>query len=162
LLEIGNCKYVRANVYDLSPIEHGTFDVVLFLGLIYHLRHPLLALDRIYDVCKHRLYVDSPIIDRIVFDKTISENRRKEILEKAKIIHDLPMLYFTKGNETGDSCNWFMPNTKAFCALVEASGFTLNTFADDGGGWASISATKGKRSFVPNLEGWNEAVVRKS
>ena len=48
LLQIDNCKYIRASVYDLSPDVHGTFDIVFFLGLIYHLRHPLLALDRIY------------------------------------------------------------------------------------------------------------------
>ena len=39
------------NIYDLTPERHGTFDLVLFLGLLYHLRDPLLALDRIWDVC---------------------------------------------------------------------------------------------------------------
>jgi tRNA (mo5U34)-methyltransferase len=72
LLQIENCTYVRSSVYDLSPDAHGHFDVVLFLGLINHLRYPLLALDRIFDVASDRLFVDSPIIDNRVFDFTVS------------------------------------------------------------------------------------------
>jgi tRNA (mo5U34)-methyltransferase len=95
LLEIDNCHYVRASVYDLSPKKHGIFDVVLFLGLIYHLRHPLLALDLIYDVAKENLLIDSPIIDNIVFDKTISEEQRCAILEQSAVFNQLPMVYYT-------------------------------------------------------------------
>ena len=78
LLEAENCKYIRGSVYDLSPDVHGTFDVVFFLGLIYHLRHPLLALDKIYDVARSDLYADTPIMDRIVFDKTLSEEQTQQ------------------------------------------------------------------------------------
>jgi len=159
LLEIGNCKYVRASVYDLSPAIHGSFDIVLFLGLIYHLRHPLWALDRIYEVAKNRLFADSPIIDMTVPDKTVSVEQRRDILDRGKIIHQLPMVYYSKGAETGDPYNWFMPNKRAFRDFVESSGFTLNSYLDDGG-WASLSATKGTRSFTPGVEGWNEGAAK--
>ena len=39
------------NVYDLNPRTHGTFDLVMFYGVLYHLRHPLLALEKILSVC---------------------------------------------------------------------------------------------------------------
>ena len=39
------------NVYTLDPSTFGTFDVILFYGVLYHLRHPLLALERILNVC---------------------------------------------------------------------------------------------------------------
>lgn len=39
-------------VYNLTPDRYGTYDVVLFLGILYHLRHPLLALDRVRSVMK--------------------------------------------------------------------------------------------------------------
>jgi tRNA (mo5U34)-methyltransferase len=45
-------EYVVANVYDLTPDRFGTFDLVLFLGVLYHLRNPLLALDRMRHVMK--------------------------------------------------------------------------------------------------------------
>jgi tRNA (mo5U34)-methyltransferase len=41
---------VDLDVMELSPERVGTFDVVLFLGVLYHLRHPLLALERIASV----------------------------------------------------------------------------------------------------------------
>ena len=123
LLEIENCRYIRASVYDLSPEVHGQFDVVLFLGLIYHLRHPLLALDVIFDVALNRLYVDSPLIDNTIFDKTITDDQREKLLLAGKTMHELPMTYFTKGSETGDPYNWFMPNKLAFINFVESAGF---------------------------------------
>ena len=157
LLGADNCHYIRGSVYDLSPERHGSFDIVLFLGLIYHLRHPLLALDRIYDVARSKIYVDSPTIDAFVFDRTISEEQRNAILEQGQVVHDLPMAYFTKGEETGDAYNWFLPNRKALVAFLEASGFGIDYSFVDPNGWMSLSATKGVRSFVPGLEGWNEA-----
>jgi len=160
LLQIDQCSYVRASVYDLSAAVHGHFDVVLFLGLIYHLRHPLLALDRIFDVASDRLFVDSPVIDDRVFDNTVSEPDLKKILAAGKVVHQLPMMYFTKGNETGDPYNWFLPNKRAFLDLVESSGFKVDSFQDDGGSWASLSATKAARAFAPGLEGWNEAASK--
>ena len=49
------------SVYDLDPAIVGEFDIVLFLGVIYHLRSPLLALQRIYGVCKSVMYLESQI-----------------------------------------------------------------------------------------------------
>jgi len=160
LLGLDSCKYVRASVYELSPDVHGTFDIVLFLGLIYHLRHPLLALDRIWDVTKDRLFADSPIIDYIVFDKTVSDSQKKAILAAGEVTNQLPMVYFTKGAETGDPYNFFIPNKKAFRDWVGSSGFEIDHYEDDAGGWAWIAATKTKRSFTPNVEGWNEKAAR--
>ena len=160
LLQIDNCSYVRASVYDLSPDAHGHFDFVLFLGVIYHLRHPLWALDRIFEVASHRLFVDSPVIDDRVFDNTVKDAERKKILAAGKVVNQLPLLYFTKGRETGDPYNWFLPNKLALADLVESSGFTVDSFRDDGGSWASVSATKAERAFIPGLEGWNEAASK--
>jgi len=159
LLEVGNCKYVRASVYDLSPAVHGVFDVVLFLGLIYHLRHPLLALDKIHDVTGKDLYVDTPIMDRMVFDKTISDELKNQILDSGRIVHELPLAYFTKGAETGDDYNWFIPNSRAFHDWVESSGFTIRRSGDDGGGWAWLAAEKGQRLFTVGIEGFNPGTV---
>lgn len=47
------------NVYDLSPKTFGTFDLVMFFGVLYHLRHPLLALEKILSVCTGTLLVQT-------------------------------------------------------------------------------------------------------
>jgi len=46
-------------VYDLSPKLFGTFDIVMFFGVLYHLRHPLLALERVVSVCADQLLCQS-------------------------------------------------------------------------------------------------------
>jgi len=154
-LEIDNCTYVRGSVYELSPHKHGTFDIVLFLGIIYHLRYPLLALDKIYEVTRKNLYVDSPIIDRKVFDRTVSGEVAQRILSEGDVIHNLPMLYFTKKDETGDPYNWFLPNRRALHALIASAGFDIVHARDNGLTWAWVSAVKGKRSFEVGFEGYN-------
>lgn len=40
----------HVSVYDLDPARHGTFDVTVCYGLLYHLRHPLLAIDKMWGV----------------------------------------------------------------------------------------------------------------
>jgi tRNA (mo5U34)-methyltransferase len=45
-------EYRVENVYDLEPRRHGLFEVVLFLGVLYHLRNPMLALDRVRAVTR--------------------------------------------------------------------------------------------------------------
>lgn len=49
----------RMSVYDLDPRTLGTFDLVLFFGVLYHLRHPLLALERIRRVCTGTLLLQT-------------------------------------------------------------------------------------------------------
>ena len=45
-----NVEYSVDNVYNLTRKRYGTFDLVLFLGVLYHLRNPMLALDRVREV----------------------------------------------------------------------------------------------------------------
>jgi tRNA (mo5U34)-methyltransferase len=156
---LDNCSYLQESVYDLSADRHGTFDIILFLGLIYHLRHPLLALDKIYEIARQDLYVDAPIIDHIIFDKTVSSDLSERMLTEGAVLHELPLLYFTKGSETGDAFNWFMPNRKCFRDLVESSGFDVISTGDDGG-WAWVSAVKGLRKFAVGIEGFNPSAMR--
>ncbi len=47
------------NVYDLSPRTFGTFDLVMFFGVLYHLRHPILALEKIASVCSGKLLLQT-------------------------------------------------------------------------------------------------------
>ncbi|MGC2412255.1 MAG: methyltransferase domain-containing protein [Stellaceae bacterium] len=45
----------RTNVYDLSLRGFGTFDLVMFFGVLCHLRNPILALEKIFSVCSQTL-----------------------------------------------------------------------------------------------------------
>jgi tRNA (mo5U34)-methyltransferase len=63
-----NVEYLVENVYDLSPDRHGDFDLVLFLGVLYHLRDPILALDRVRAVTKPGglLFLETHLLDNYV------------------------------------------------------------------------------------------------
>jgi len=56
-----NCSAFLMNVYDLEPRRLGTFDLVLFYGVFYHLRHPQLALERIRSICSGTLLFQTHI-----------------------------------------------------------------------------------------------------
>jgi tRNA (mo5U34)-methyltransferase len=51
-----------ASAYDLSKERHGEFDVVLYFGLLYHLEHPVLGLERLAEVTRELALVDTTIV----------------------------------------------------------------------------------------------------
>lgn len=91
------------DVLELSPPAVGTFDVVLFLGVLYHMKHPLLALERVASVTGRMLVVET-VIDLLWMPG------------KA--------LRFYPGSELdGDDTNWFGPTPAALEAMLRTVGF---------------------------------------
>lgn len=109
-------EYVQANVYDLSPEQLGTFDVVLFLGVLYHLRHPLLALDRIRPLCRSLLIVESLVCDARVFT---GFETGEPLAQLAPGLVDVPLAQFLPvGRYHRDSTNKWVPNAAGLRALL--------------------------------------------
>jgi tRNA (mo5U34)-methyltransferase len=52
-------KYIQGSVYTLTPEELGAFDLILFFGVLYHLRYPLLAIDRIRSVSRGDVLIET-------------------------------------------------------------------------------------------------------
>ena len=55
-------EYRQMDMYDLTPASVGRFDIVLFMGVLYHLKHPLLALERVCALATEMAAVDSFIL----------------------------------------------------------------------------------------------------
>jgi tRNA (mo5U34)-methyltransferase len=109
-------EYVQANVYDLSPDVLDTFDVVLFLGVLYHLRHPLLALDRLRPLCRSLLIVESLVCDAKVFT---GFETGEPLARLAPRLVDTPLAQFLPvGGYHTDSTNKWVPNVAALRALL--------------------------------------------
>jgi tRNA (mo5U34)-methyltransferase len=118
-----NVEYVQANVYDLSPDQLGTFDIVLFLGVLYHLRHPLLALDRLRGLCRELLIVESLVCDSRVFT---SFETGQPLAELAPLLLDVPIAQFLSvGRFHSDSTNKWVPSVACLRALLEDALFAL-------------------------------------
>jgi SAM-dependent methyltransferase len=58
-------KMFELNVYDLTPESFGMFDVVIFAGILYHLRYPFWALERIRDVVTDngQIIIETGVLD---------------------------------------------------------------------------------------------------
>jgi tRNA (mo5U34)-methyltransferase len=96
-------EHMDLDVLDISPATIGSFDLVLFLGVLYHARHPLLALERVFSVTKRQLILETHV-DQIW-------SRR-------------PLMVFYPGNElNNDSTNWWGPNPSAVEAMLGSVGF---------------------------------------
>ena len=102
-------KYIQGGVYDLSPEAVGTFDVVFFFGVFYHLRYPLLALDRIWSVTDQYMLMESHFLD----NRLILEDGKSLPLSDIDTQYGGISLYqFYRYDELqpGDYSNWFAPN----------------------------------------------------
>jgi tRNA (mo5U34)-methyltransferase len=87
--------YLQRNLYELTASELGTFDVVLFLGLLYHLPDPLGALRAVRNLTRKQLFLETLVLD---FGAD----------------HDaLPMMRFFAGSSwAGDPTNYWGPNVR--------------------------------------------------
>jgi tRNA (mo5U34)-methyltransferase len=94
---------VDIDIMDLCPERVGTFDIVLFLGVLYHLRDPLLALERVASVTSDLLILET-VVDMVGFSR--------------------PAVAFYPARELGgDPTNWWGPNHLAVHGMLSAVGF---------------------------------------
>lgn len=94
---------MEIDVLELSPEKVGVFDLVLFLGVLYHMRHPLLALDRVFSVTGKQLILETHV----------------DMLDCPR-----PAAAFYSGRElNNDPTNWFGPNPLAVKGMLESAGF---------------------------------------
>lgn len=109
-------EHVQANVYDLDPGRLGIFDVVLFLGVLYHLRHPLLALDRLRPLCRELLIVESLVCDARVFT---GFETGQPLAQLAPQLTGVPIAQFLPVRKFhSDSTNKWVPNAACLRELI--------------------------------------------
>lgn len=111
------------SVYDVGALRER-FDVVLFLGVLYHLRHPLLALDLIHEHVARDLLVfqsmqrGSPEIEPLEEDYPFES---VEVFDRP----GFPKLHFVERRYAGDPTNWWAPNRACSEALLRSAGFAI-------------------------------------
>jgi tRNA (mo5U34)-methyltransferase len=98
-------RFHENSVYELSPQQLGTFDVVLFLGVLYHLRHPLLALERVCELTRHTAVIESHVIDNAL-------NTPRPVME-----------FYEIDELGGQYDNWWGPNTQCLEQMIRSAGF---------------------------------------
>ena len=113
----------QLSVYDVAKLGE-TFDLVLFMGVLYHLRHPLLALDLIHE--------------HVARDLLVFQSMQRGSDQVAPVAPDYPFwetdiftqpgfprLHFLEQAYSGDPTNWWVPNRACSEALLRSAGFEI-------------------------------------
>ena len=91
------------DVMDLSPEKIGRFDLTLFLGVLYHLKYPLLALEKVASVTDDQLILETEV-DLIGVSRAA-------------------VAFYAESELNEDPTNWWAPNPAALYSLLKAAGF---------------------------------------
>ncbi len=98
-------EFHELSVYEVTRERLGSFDLVFFLGVLYHLRHPLLALERVCEVTREAAIIETHVIDQV-------------------FPTDHPVMEFYEFDELGGQYdNWWGPNLECLTRMTRSAGF---------------------------------------
>jgi tRNA (mo5U34)-methyltransferase len=116
-------EFREMDVYSIADLGER-FDLVLFMGVFYHLRHPLLALDLLYQ---------HVVKDLLVFQSLqrgsgeVGEVGENYPFSEVDIFNEptYPVLHFVERRYSNDPTNWWIPNRACVEAMLRSSGFRI-------------------------------------
>lgn len=113
-----DAAFERRSVYDLTIAEVGAWDVVLALGLLYHCRHPLLALERLAEVTRGTLYLETEVAPG-------AWSAAPESCELGGLTGRPEASFFLDNGPDAKEAvfNWFLPTASGLSALLRSVGF---------------------------------------
>ena len=134
-LGFGDVEFRQCSVYDVGSLGEK-FDLVIFMGVLYHLRHPLLALDLI------REHVAG---DRMLFQTMQQGSRDIADVPADHSFHvpgtycpppvfdepGYPKMHFIEREYAHDWTNWWAPNRACSAAMLRAAGFAIESNPED-------------------------------
>jgi tRNA (mo5U34)-methyltransferase len=111
-------EYRRMSVYDLDPRSLGQFDVTLALGLVYHCKHLVLALEKLFAVTRGLLVLETAIYP----PEKSPGSFDYEVGGLRPLLH--PLAYVENPGEAKEAVyNWFLPGVEALVSLLRNVGF---------------------------------------
>jgi tRNA (mo5U34)-methyltransferase len=122
-------EFRRMPVWDVGSLGER-FDLVIFMGVLYHLRHPLLALDLIHEhVAKDLLLFQSMqrgSRDIVELDEDYDFNAACPFDDPG-----YPKMHFIERRYSHDETNWWVPNRACVEAMLRSSGFAIESQPED-------------------------------
>jgi tRNA (mo5U34)-methyltransferase len=114
----------KASVYEVGGLGRDRFDLVLFMGVFYHLRHPLLALDLIASLKPSSLVFQTLTHGE---EKVSRFARHDSNFQTRERLADpaWPSMAFIETTFSGDPTNWWVPNHAAVEAMLRSAGFAV-------------------------------------
>jgi len=120
---MSDIEFRRGDVYQVGALAER-FDLVLFMGVLYHLRHPLLALDLIREhvAADLLLFQSMQRGSRTVFEPAADYDFKARAPFNQP---GWPKLHFIEHAYSGDPTNWWIPNRACTEAMLRSAGFTI-------------------------------------
>lgn len=116
-------EYRKLSVYEVGALGER-FDFVIFMGVLYHLRHPLLALDLLYEHVVGDLMLFQSMQRGSTDTLDVGEDHHFWETE----LFDLPAypkLHFVEHRYANDPTNWWVPNAACAEAMLRSAGFEI-------------------------------------
>ena len=123
VLDMDGVEFRQMGVYDVAALGER-FDLVIFMGVLYHLRHPLLALDLI----RAHVAGDTMLFQTLTRGPgTVAEPAEDyDFSEDAHFQQpDWPRMAFIERKWAHDWTNWWVPNEAASAGMLRAAGFEI-------------------------------------
>jgi tRNA (mo5U34)-methyltransferase len=122
-------EFHKMSVYDVASLGEK-FDFVIFMGVLYHLRHPLLALD---------LLREHVVGDLMLFQSMLRGSKEVEPVAADYDFQEeehfdrpgYPKMHFIEHRYAHDPTNWWAPNRACAEAMLRSSGFEIVQQAED-------------------------------
>jgi tRNA (mo5U34)-methyltransferase len=116
-------EFRKMSVYDVAQLGEK-FDVVIFMGVLYHLRHPLLALDLIHEHAAADLLVFQSMQRGSTETRALKEDYH---FWETEVFNEpgFPRLHFIEKKYAGDITNWWIPNQACAEAMLRSAGFEI-------------------------------------
>ncbi|MFW5726539.1 MAG: TIGR04290 family methyltransferase [bacterium] len=140
-------QFSLQQVYDLAH-EEEKYDLVWFMGVFYHLRYPLLAMDILAQKCQDWFVFQSlsmPGKEVVKPDDDYQINQRDEMLKAG-----WPKMAFIENQLNGDPTNWWAPNKAAVLAMMRSCGLDIISEPAD-------ETYIGRKTKAGASESWNRS-----
>lgn len=116
-------EYLQLDAYEVDQLGRQ-FDYVLFMGVLYHLRYPLYALDKVAKLPRKRLVFQSMLRG---CGGTVPLAGDYPITETAMFEHPrYPAMFFIEQSYVGDATNWWVPNEAGMEAMLRSAGLAID------------------------------------
>lgn len=142
-------KFKQMQVYDLARLKRS-FDIIIFMGVFYHLRYPMLALDIVTSKVNKLLVFQTltmPGEEVLTIKPNIGMDERKKMLKKG-----WPTMAFIEQRLADDPTNWWAPNHSCILAMLRTCGLSV---VDHPGHEMYIAKPDPK--LTPVAKGWNQS-----
>ncbi|HEX5835958.1 MAG TPA: TIGR04290 family methyltransferase [Pyrinomonadaceae bacterium] len=122
-------EFRKLSVYRVGDLRER-FDLVLFMGVLYHLRHPLLALELLHEHVVADLLVTQSLLRGARDNMDVPRDFpfwETEIFGR----DEFPRMYFVEQRFANDPTNWWIPNRSCFEAMLRSAGFEILDHPED-------------------------------